>query len=79
MKDKTEESLLDTALKVVKKNQTIEEYDDLEKIQKETFNRTKRITKKMVKELVDSRLDSKIEKIESPEDLEQLIKDVRYI
>lgn len=59
--------------------QTIEEYNDVEKIQKEAFKGTKNITKKMVKELVDSKLDSTITKIESPEDLEQLIKDVRYI
>jgi len=55
-------------------NQTIEEYDDVEFIKKETF---KRITKKMVKELIDSQEKQfQVKKIESPEDLNQLIEEL---
>lgn len=57
-------------------SQTIEEYDDVENIQKETFNRTKKVTKKMVNELLDTQTKPfQIRKIASPEDLAQLIEE----
>ena len=58
-------------------SQTIEEYEDMENIKKETFQRTKKVTKKMVKELMDTqKRPFQIRKITSPEDLAQLIKEV---